>query len=160
MLAEVIQALAPREGELYIDATFGAGGYAAPILDAAACRVVGIDRDHEACRRAEAIVDRYRGRLCVLHGRFGDLVDLARRHGLGAINGIAFDLGVSTPQLDEAERGFSFQRAGSLDMRMDTTAGVTAAYAVNRLPEQELANLIYALGEERASRRIAAGSCS
>jgi 16S rRNA (cytosine1402-N4)-methyltransferase len=156
MLAEVIQALAPRECELYIDATFGAGGYAAAMLDAAACRVVGIDRDREACRRAEAIVNRYHGRLSVVHGRFGELSDLARRHGLGTIDGIAFDLGVSTPQLDEAERGFSFQRAGSLDMRMDTTAGVTAAYAVNRLPEQELANLIYALGEERASRRIAA----
>ena len=156
MLAQVIQALAPRDGEFYIDATFGAGGYAAAMLDAAACRVVGIDRDSEACDRAEAIVDRYHGRLRVLHGRFGDLVDLADRHRLGQINGIAFDLGVSTPQLDRAERGFSFQKAGPLDMRMDTTTGVTAAHAVNHLPEQELANVIYTLGEERASRRIAA----
>ena len=156
MLTQVIQALAPRDGEFYIDATFGAGGYAAAMLDAAACRVVGIDRDSEACDRAEAIVDRYHGRLRVLHGRFGDLVDLADRHRLGQINGIAFDLGVSTPQLDRAERGFSFQKAGPLDMRMDTTSGVTAAYAVNHLPERELANLIYTLGEERASRRIAA----
>ena len=156
MLAQVVQALAPRDGEIYIDATFGAGGYAAAILDAAACRVVGIDRDPEACRRAEAIVDRYRGRLRVVHGRFGDLGDVADRHRLDQINGIAFDLGVSTPQLDRAERGFSFQKAGPLDMRMDTTSGVTAAYAVNHLPEQELANIIYTLGEERASRRIAA----
>lgn len=155
MLPQVIQALAPRDGELYIDATFGAGGYATAMLDAAACRVVGIDRDPEACYRARAIVDRYRGRLRVLHGRFGDLVDLADRHRLDQINGIAFDLGVSTPQLDRAERGFSFQKAGPLDMRMDTTSGVTAAYAVNHLPEQELANIIYTLGEERASRRIA-----
>ena len=105
---------------------------------------------------AEAIVDRYRGRLRVLHGRFGDLVDLADCHRLGQINGIAFDLGVSTPQLDRAERGFSFQKAGPLDMRMDASSGVTAADALNRLPERELANLIYTLGEERASRRIAA----
>jgi 16S rRNA (cytosine1402-N4)-methyltransferase len=156
MLAQVIQALAPRDGELYIDATFGGGGYAAAILDQAACRVVGIDRDPEACDRAQAIVDRYHGRLRVLHGCFGNLVDLADRHCLGEINGIAFDLGVSTRQLDRAERGFSFQKAGPLDMRMDPSSGVTADYALNRLPEQELANLIYTLGEERASRRIAA----
>jgi 16S rRNA (cytosine1402-N4)-methyltransferase len=156
MLAEVITALALRDGGLYIDATFGAGGYAAAILDAVACRVVGVDRDPEACRRGEAILARYKGRLCLLQGRFGDLPELAVRCGLRNVNGIAFDLGISSLQLDAAERGFSFRMAGPLDMRMDTAVGTTAADAVNRLPEQQIADILYTFGEERASRRIAA----
>jgi 16S rRNA (cytosine1402-N4)-methyltransferase len=156
MLTEVITALAPRAGAVYIDATFGMGGYATALLDAAACRVLGIDRDPEACQRAEAIVEGYGGRLRVVHGRFGDLSEIAGRYGLRQIDGIAFDLGVSSPQLDVAERGFSFRSAAPLDMRMDTTAGATAADAVNRLPQQELADILYTFGEERASRHIAA----
>ena len=127
---------------VYIDATFGAGGYATALLEAAACRVVGIDRDPEACRRAEAIVDRYGGRLAVAHGRFGDLPALAATLGLRQVDGIAFDLGVSSPQLDAAERGFSFRSRGPLDMRMDPSDGATAADAVNRLPREELADVL------------------
>jgi 16S rRNA (cytosine1402-N4)-methyltransferase len=156
MLAEVIGALALRDGGVYIDATFGAGGYAAAILDAAACRVLGMDRDPEACRRGEAILARFKGRLCLIQGRFGDLSELAARCGLRNVNGVAFDLGVSSLQLDAPERGFSFRRAGPLDMRMDTAVGTTAADAVNRLPQEELADIVYTFGEERASRRIAA----
>ncbi len=156
MVTEVIAALTPRAGAVYIDATFGAGGYSAAILDAAACRVVGIDRDPDACRRAKSIVEHYGGRLRVLHGRFGDLVGLAGRCDLLQVDGIAFDLGVSSPQLGQIERGFSFRTAGPLDMRMDTTFGATAADAVNGLPQEELAEIFYRYGEERASRRIAA----
>ena len=156
MLAEVVDALAPREGRLYVDATFGAGGYTAAILDAAACRVVGIDRDADACHRAEALVERYGGRLTLVHGCFGDLRALAAERGIGAVDGIAFDLGVSSMQLDEAGRGFSFRFDGPLDMRMDPSRGLSAADAVNRLPQDELADLIHQLGDERFARRIAA----
>lgn len=156
MLAEVVDALAPREGRLYVDATFGAGGYTAAILDAAPCRVVGIDRDADACHRAEALVERYGGRLTLVHGCFGDLRALAAERGIGAVDGIAFDLGVSSMQLDEAGRGFSFRFDGPLDMRMDPSRGLSAADAVNRLPQDELADLIHQLGDERFARRIAA----
>ena len=156
MLAEVIEALAPRAGAVYIDATFGVGGYATALLDAAECRVVGIDRDPEACRRAEAIVDRYGGRLTVAHARFGDLPALAATLGLRQVAGIAFDLGVSSLQLETAERGFSFRSRGPLDMRMDPSGGATAEDAVNRLPREELADVLREFGDERASRRIAA----
>ncbi len=156
LLAEVIEALAPRRGAVYIDATFGAGGYATALLEAAECRVVGIDRDPEACRRAEAIVDRYGGRLTVAHARFGDLPALAATLGLRQVAGIAFDLGVSSLQLETAERGFSFRSRGPLDMRMDPSGGATAADAVNRLPREELADVLREFGDERASRRIAA----
>lgn len=156
MLAEVVEALAPRSERLYVDATFGAGGYTAAILDAAPCRVLGIDRDGEACLRAEAIAAGYGGRLTVIHGRFGDLSELAAARSIAAIDGIAFDLGVSSMQLDTAGRGFSFRFDGPLDMRMDPSRGASAGDAVNRLPEDELADVIWRLGDERFSRRIAA----
>ncbi len=156
MLAEVLEVLSPRAGRLYVDATFGAGGYAAAVLDAAPCRVLAIDRDAEACRRAEELVGRYGGRLTLVHGRFGDLCQLAAEQGVGGIDGIAFDLGVSSMQLDEAERGFSFRFDGPLDMRMDPSRGISAADAVNRLRQDELADVIREFGEERFARRIAA----
>jgi len=155
MLAEVLDALAPRAGCLYVDATFGVGGYATAVLEAAACRVLGIDRDPEANRRAQTLVGRYAGRLAVAHGRFADLPEIAAAREIGAIDGIAFDLGVSSPQLDTPERGFSFRFDGPLDMRMDSSGGATAADAVNRLPEEDLADLIWRFGEERFARRIA-----
>jgi 16S rRNA (cytosine1402-N4)-methyltransferase len=156
MVAEVIEALAPRDGALILDATFGAGGYAIALLEAAPCRVLGVDRDPEACRRAQVLVERYGERLSVVHCRFGDLLALGEKLGVPRLDGIAFDLGVSSPQLDAPERGFSFRYAGPLDMRMDTSEATTAADAVNRLPQAELADLLFGLGEERASRRIAA----
>jgi len=156
MLAQVLEALAPAPGRLYVDATFGAGGYSAALLQAASCSVLGVDRDPDACRRADALIRTHAGRLTVVHGRFGDLAALARDLGLGPVHGIAFDLGVSSPQLDLPERGFSFRADGPLDMRMDPSEGEPAADVVNRLPEAELADLLYTLGEERASRRIAA----
>ena len=151
--AEVVEALAPRAGGLYVDATFGAGGYARALLDAAACAVVGIDRDPEAVARGRALAG-YAGRLTVLEGRFGNLAALLAGAGIAAVDGVAFDLGVSSPQLDQPERGFSFRFDGPLDMRMER-CGASAADLVNTLPEAELARLIYELGEERHSRRVA-----
>ncbi len=155
MLDEVLAALAPRADAIYLDATFGAGGYAAALLEAAACMVIGIDRDPAACARGAALSARYPGRLTVLHGRFGDLAALLPAYGVRQVDGVAFDLGVSSPQIDDPERGFSFRAAGPLDMRMDPTSGRPVADAVNALPEAELARIIAVYGEERAARRIA-----
>ena len=156
LLEEVLRALAPRPGATYLDATFGGGGYAEALLAAAPCRVIGIDRDPAAIARASALITRYPQTLTVLHGRFGDLDELLPAHGIRAVDGVAFDLGVSSWQLDEADRGFSFRFEGPLDMRMDPTAGATAADAVNLLSQSQLADIIFAYGEERAARRIAA----
>lgn len=155
MVAEVVAGLAPHDDGAYIDATFGAGGYARAILEAAGCTVIGIDRDPDACRRAEPLCARYAGRLRVLRGRFGAMVSLLEALSLTRVDGIAFDLGVSSPQLDVAARGFSFRLEGPLDMRMDPEEGLSAADAVNALPEDELAHILKAYGEERAARRIA-----
>jgi 16S rRNA (cytosine1402-N4)-methyltransferase len=155
MSAEVLDALAPRAGATYLDATFGAGGYARAILDAARCTVFGIDRDPEACAAAADLRRLYGGRLTVLRGRFGDMIALLGASGVDRVDGVAFDLGVSSPHVDRPERGFSFRADGPLDMRMDPDEGMTAADAVNRLPEAELARILYVYGEERASRRIA-----
>lgn len=154
MVGEVLAALAPRDGGTYVDATFGAGGYARGLLEAARCTVVAIDRDPDAIARGDALAHRYPGRLTVLSGRFGEMVDLLANAGATRVDGVAFDLGVSSMQLDEPERGFSFRVDGPLDMRMERR-GPSAADVVNRLAERELADIIYTLGEERASRRIA-----
>ena len=154
MLAEVLAALAPRDGGFYLDATYGGGGYTTAILDAAACTVWAIDRDPDAIARGTALAARHPGRLHLLHGAFADMVDLLAAHGVTALDGIVFDLGVSSFQLDDPARGFSFRHDGPLDMRMART-GPSAADLVNTLPEGALADTLYQLGEERASRRIA-----
>ncbi|MFQ5764276.1 MAG: 16S rRNA (cytosine(1402)-N(4))-methyltransferase RsmH [Rhodospirillales bacterium] len=154
MLSEVLDALAPRDGAIYVDATFGAGGYSEALLEAADCTVWGIDRDPDALARGAALERRFKGRLTVLNGPFGDMVRLLSDVGADRIDGIALDLGVSSDQLDDPARGFSFRADGPLDMRM-ARHGMTAADAVNRLAEKELADIIYRYGEERASRRIA-----
>jgi 16S rRNA (cytosine1402-N4)-methyltransferase len=154
MLAELLGSLEPRDGKLYLDGTFGAGGYARALLEAAACAVVGIDRDPAAIERGRALAAGYGDRLALIEGRFGDMEALLASRGITRIDGIALDLGVSSPQLDEAARGFSFRADGPLDMRMGRT-GATAADLVNQLPERELAVLIAELGEERHARRVA-----
>jgi len=154
MLAEVLADLAPRDGGIYLDATFGGGGYAGAILAAAACTVWAIDRDPEAIARGAALAARHPGRLHLLHGAFADMMDLLGAHGVSALDGIVFDLGVSSFQIDDPGRGFSFRHDGPLDMRM-ARAGTSAADLVNTLSERELADTLYELGEERASRRIA-----
>jgi 16S rRNA (cytosine1402-N4)-methyltransferase len=154
MLAEVLGALAPRDGAIYVDATFGAGGYSEALLDAADCTVWGIDHDPLAQGIGNELKKKYHGRLTVLTGRFSDMVRLLADVGVERIDGIALDLGVSSMQLDDASRGFSFRADGPLDMRM-ARSGMTAAEAVNELAEKELADIIYRYGEERNSRRIA-----
>ena len=154
MLAEALDALAPRPDGAYLDATFGGGGYAAAILDAAACTVWAIDRDPDAIARGAALAAGHPGRLHLLEGRFGDMLTLLSDSGVTALDGVVLDLGVSSFQIDDPRRGFSFRADGPLDMRM-ARAGPTAADLVARLPEAELADVLYQFGEERLSRRIA-----
>jgi len=154
LLREVLDVLTPRDGAVYVDATFGAGGYSAAFLEAAQCTVWGVDRDPDAVGRAEGLMQRYPGRLTVIKGCYGDLTQLLAGAGVRAVDGIAFDLGVSSMQLDEPGRGFTFRADGPLDMRMSQD-GLTAADVANELAEKELADIIYKYGEERASRRIA-----
>ncbi|WP_029009586.1 16S rRNA (cytosine(1402)-N(4))-methyltransferase RsmH [Azospirillum halopraeferens] len=154
LLAEVLAALAPRDGGVYVDGTFGAGGYSRAILAAADCRVWGIDRDPAAIDRARALEPETGGRLRVVEGCFGAMDRLLAGEGVESVDGVALDLGVSSPQLDEPERGFSFRSDGPLDMRMGRH-GPTAADVVNTASEQDLADIIYHYGEERMARRVA-----
>ncbi|MBV9554127.1 MAG: 16S rRNA (cytosine(1402)-N(4))-methyltransferase RsmH [Alphaproteobacteria bacterium] len=150
----ILQALAPRDDATYIDATFGAGGYSEAILGAARCRVFGIDRDPEAVARGAALAQKYGGRLILVAGPFGNMERLIEPFQPGPIAGIAFDLGVSSMQLDQPGRGFSFRNDGPLDMRMGRS-GESAAELIARLPQRELAALIGTLGEERFAGRVA-----
>lgn len=155
MLPEVMAALAPAAGEVHVDGTFGAGGYSTAILEAAECRLYAIDRDQTALARGEGLAQKYGGRFVRLHGCFGDVEELLAAQGVTQVDGLVVDLGVSSMQLDEAQRGFSFRHDAPLDMRMDQGGGRTAADIVNSLKQDDLANLIYQYGEERQSRRIA-----
>ena len=154
MLAEVLAQLDPQAGGIYLDGTFGGGGYARAILGAAGCTLYAIDRDPAAIARGGALAAQYPGRLHLLHGRFGTMLDLLSAAGMRTLDGVVLDLGVSSFQLDEAERGFSFRTDGPLDMRMERS-GPSAADVVNSLGERALADILYQLGEERLSRRIA-----
>lgn len=151
MLPEVMQYLAPRDGGVYLDCTFGAGGYTTAILNAANVKVHALDRDPEAIERAQPLVKHFGGRLEVHKSCFGDMGSIWFEP---TFDGIVFDLGVSSPQLDQGERGFSFSKDAPLDMRMGLE-GPTAADVVNTMAEEELANIIYKYGEERFSRRVA-----
>ena len=155
MLAEVLATLGPQDGATYLDATFGGGGYARAILEAApGCTVFAIDRDPDAIARGAALAQAFAGRLHLVEGRFGDMLSLLRDRGIATLDGVVMDLGVSSFQLDQAERGFSFRADGPLDMRMEKS-GPSAAELVNTLPERELADIIFRFGEERFARRIA-----
>jgi 16S rRNA (cytosine1402-N4)-methyltransferase len=148
LLAEAMEALALKDGGLYIDATFGGGGYSREMLARARCRVIAYDRDPEAIARGADLAAGEAGRFTLLQGRFGDLSAEA------PVDGVVFDLGVSSFQFDEGGRGFSFRADADLDMRMEK-AGPSAADAVNKLSEVALAELIYRYGEDDESRRIA-----
>jgi 16S rRNA (cytosine1402-N4)-methyltransferase len=154
MLQEVLQALAPADGGVYLDGTFGGGGYARAILDAARCTLFALDRDPAAITRGADLVARYPGRLHLIEGRFGDMLSLLSDSGVDALDGVVLDLGVSSFQLDDAARGFSFRADGPLDMRMGGD-GPSAADIVRTAPEEELADILFRYGEERHSRRIA-----
>jgi 16S rRNA (cytosine1402-N4)-methyltransferase len=154
MLNEVLTALAPRDNGVYLDGTFGGGGYARAILQRARCTLWAIDRDPEAIERGASLVAQFPNRLHLLQGQFGDMVALLHNAGVTALDGVVLDLGVSSFQIDDPSRGFSFRQDGPLDMRMGKH-GTSAADLVNTLPEKVLADLLYDFGEERASRRIA-----
>jgi 16S rRNA (cytosine1402-N4)-methyltransferase len=150
LLAEVLAAIAPQDGDLVVDATFGGGGYARAVLEAADCQVIGVDRDPEAISRGEAFAKLTAGRLIMRAGRFGDLARLAPE----PLDAVMFDFGVSSFQLDTAERGFSFRFDGPLDMRMEQS-GPSAADVVADFSEAALSEAIWTYGEEPAARRIA-----
>jgi 16S rRNA (cytosine1402-N4)-methyltransferase len=154
MLAEVLAAIRPRDGGVYLDATFGGGGYSRAVLEAAACTVWGIDRDPDAIARGAALATAFPNRLHLLQGRFGTMLALLQAAGITRLDGVMLDLGVSSFQIDDPMRGFSFRFDGPLDMRMGRE-GPSAADLVNDLPEAEIADILYVFGEERASRRIA-----
>jgi 16S rRNA (cytosine1402-N4)-methyltransferase len=154
LLAETIDALAPHDDGIYVDGTFGRGGYTRALLDRARCRVFAIDRDPEAVASGAALARAAGGRLTLIEGSYGDMATLLGTAGIAAVAGIALDLGPSSPQLDDPARGFSFRGDGPLDMRM-ARHGTTAADLVNTLPEAALADIIFLYGEERFSRRIA-----
>lgn len=154
LVEEVVRVLAPKDGAAYVDATFGAGGYSRALLQAAECTIWAIDRDPEAKKHSEALARDFPGRVALLQGRFGDMKSLLSNVGVERIGGVAIDLGVSSMQLDDPARGFSFRFSGPLDMRMEQD-GPTAADVVNTMAEKELADVIYQYGEERASRKIA-----
>ncbi|QPO10960.1 MULTISPECIES: 16S rRNA (cytosine(1402)-N(4))-methyltransferase RsmH [unclassified Thalassospira] len=154
LLREVLEALAPRDGEIMVDGTFGAGGYSRAILDSANCELYGIDRDPTAVATGKKLEAEYDGRFHMVEGCFGDMAKLVPAAGAQQVDGIVLDIGVSSMQLDQADRGFSFREDGPLDMRM-SMSGPTAADFVNTAEEEDIANVVYRYGEERASRKVA-----
>ena len=151
---QAIGMLQLRAGGIYVDATFGAGGYSRAILDTGGARVIAIDRDRSAVTAGFELVDRSDGRLTLVEDRFSNLAEICAAQGVDAVDGVVMDVGVSSMQLDEAERGFSFRLDGPLDMRMGH-AGPTAADVIAKASEADLANIIYIFGEERHSRSLA-----
>ena len=149
-----IEFLNVRDDGSYIDGTFGAGGYTRAILAAAGCKVIGIDRDQSAIALGADLVEATQGRLTLVEDRFSNFDNVARDCGVEAVDGVVLDVGVSSMQLDRAERGFSFRHDGPLDMRMGHE-GPSAADVVAAASERDLANIIFLLGEERHSRSVA-----
>lgn len=153
MLAEVVHALTPIDGKTYIDGTFGRGGYSKAILDAANCNIIAIDRDPDAINEGQKLAATYKNRINLVQDRFSSLDQVALNLGHKKVDGVVLDIGVSSPQLDAAERGFSFQKEGPLDMRMEKT-GLSAEEVVNEYDEKELAHIIWKFGDEPKSRQI------
>ncbi len=151
---EVLHYLAPRPDGIYVDGTFGRGGYARAILARKPRHLYAFDRDAAAIAAGQELAQQHPN-LTLIHGRFGAMAALLAERNVHAVDGIAFDLGVSSPQLDMAERGFSFRADGPLDMRMDQTASRCAVDLVNDTGEKELADMIFLFGDERYARRIA-----
>lgn len=154
LVVEVVEALSPKADAVYLDATFGRGGYSRAILDAAPCRVIAIDRDPDAITAGQDMRHEYDGRLTLLEGRFSQIGTLLNENNMPLVDGVVFDFGVSSPQIDDAERGFSFRFDGPLDMRMEKS-GTNASDFINTATEKDIADVLWQFGEERASRRIA-----
>jgi 16S rRNA (cytosine1402-N4)-methyltransferase len=155
MLEEVMAILQPRDDAIYVDGTFGGGGYSEALLSRARCKVFGIDRDAAAIARGRALAQKFDGRLTLIHGRFSEMDALLDAQGVAKADGVALDLGVSSFQFDQGERGFSFSADGPLDMRMDDTQGKTAADLVNTLSEEALADILRTYGEEKRAKAVA-----
>ena len=153
--AEVVSTLAPGPDGVYVDGTVGLGGHAAALLEAGAGRVLGIDRDERALEIARERLAGFGARVELVHADYRQLPGVLAGRGLGAVQGVLVDLGVSSLQLDDASRGFSFRQAGPLDMRMDQSGGESLAEKLATVSEAELADVIYEFGEERKSRRVA-----
>ncbi len=158
MLREVLSRLSPKDGATYIDGTFGAGGYTRAILEAANCDVIAIDRDQSAVAAGAAMVEEFSGRLTIVEDRFSRMDEVARALGHTQVDGVVLDIGVSSMQLDQAARGFSFRGDGPLDMRM-AAEGVSAADVVNKIDERDLSRIISVLGEEKFARKVAHAIC-
>ena len=154
LVVEVVEALSPKADAVYLDATFGRGGYSRAILDAAPCRVIAIDRDPDAITAGQDMRHEYDGRQTLLEGRFSQIGTLLNEINMPLVDGVVFDFGVSSPQIDDAERGFSFRFDGPLDMRMEKS-GTNASDFINTATEKDIADVLWQFGEERASRRIA-----
>jgi 16S rRNA (cytosine1402-N4)-methyltransferase len=157
LLGEIIDALSPKSGGIYLDGTVGAGGHSAAILKASSPkgRLLGLDVDPNALTLAEQALAPFNNRFQLIKANFGEMEIITRQAGFFPCDGILLDLGVSSIQLDQSDRGFSFRSDGPLDMRMDPELPENAADLVNNLPAEELADIIYRFGEERRSRVIA-----
>lgn len=157
LMTESLEMMSPKDGGSYADVTLGGGGHAEALLDASgpSSRLVGVDRDPIALAAARVRLARFGNRVTFVHERMGRLSEVLTQLNAGKLDGLIADLGVSSPQLDTAKRGFSFREEGPLDMRMDASSGATALEIIDALSESELANVIYEYGEERRSRAIA-----
>jgi 16S rRNA (cytosine1402-N4)-methyltransferase len=155
MVAEVLEHLEPSRGGLFIDCTVGLGGHARALLEGGASRLIGLDRDPAAVDAARSALSGFGDRVDVVHADYRRLNAVLDERGVTNVDGVLVDLGVSSMQLDAPGRGFSFRQDAPLDMRMDTTAGPTAAEAIREVDERTLADVIYEFGEERHSRRVA-----
>ena len=154
LLDEVINSLSLKDEGFYVDATFGLGGYSKKILSIRNCNLLAIDRDPEAKKFAQPIKSSFKDKFTFVNGRFSELIKFLEDKKIKKVNGVVFDLGVSSPQLDKNERGFSFKSDGPLDMRM-SLEGPTAEEFINKVEEKTLADIIYEYGDEVFSRRIA-----
>ncbi len=154
LLKPMLELIAPKDDEIFVDGTFGAGGYSREILEAASCKVIGIDQDPDAVRDGRPLLKEFGPRLDLVQGRYSQMRDHLSGLGIDLVDGVVLDIGVSSMQIDQEGRGFSFRNNGPLDMRM-SQAGPTAADLVNGLSEEEIANVLFRFGEERKSRLIA-----
>ncbi len=155
MLNEVIENLAPKKGEIYLDGTFGAGGYSGAILDSADCKLYAIDRDESAKKFAEKLQKKFAEKFVFIHGKFSDSEKLLAEKNVTKLDGMVFDIGVSSMQFDDKSRGFSFDSDAKLDMRMDQASVLSAYEVVNEASEEDLAKIIKEFGEEPKAKRIA-----
>ncbi len=155
LLKEMLSLLSPQDGGIYVDATFGAGGYSKAILKSADCKVYAIDRDETVTKFYDDLSVRYPDRIKLFIEKFSNIKNLLDSNNIEGIDGIVFDIGVSSMQLDNGDRGFSFLHDGPLDMSMDNSSYINASTFVNALREEEIANTIYNYGGEHHSRKIA-----